>query len=269
MKVKPRIKNSLMTFTPEFFWKYLLKRYYLSRLKACRSSDDIYRSNADLQVIQHLVSEEESVFDIGANFGFFTLFFSQLVGGHGRVFSFEPIPLTYEFLSYNLSKMHLDNVKPYNWAISDRNGAGIMEIPRFESGGDNYYMSRIVSEDQRDMSLDSKGVILASLDSNLYEGIEALSFMKIDVEGHELSALRGSRKILDTYRPALYVEVSGDPDELQSESQKLFSLLYERGYSPYWFDGIKLNQRTKGISSVNYFFLLHQHLKRIPDNIVI
>ena len=71
--------------------------------------------------------------------GFYTFYLSQLVGKYGHAYSMEPIPLTFEMLSYITRKLSLDNVSTFNYGISERNGSAIMEIPKFELGNDNFY----------------------------------------------------------------------------------------------------------------------------------
>ena len=47
-------------------------------------------SNAEKQVFLRRICRGQTVFDIGANFGYFSLLFSKIVGNKGHVYSFEP-----------------------------------------------------------------------------------------------------------------------------------------------------------------------------------
>ncbi len=68
-----------------------------------------------------------------------------------------------------------------------------MEIPKHEYGGENYYMARIVSGKSSEPSQGKFEVPLRSLDSLLPGQLsEGVTFVKCDVEGHELAVLKGA-----------------------------------------------------------------------------
>ena len=92
----------------------------------------------DLKVVEHLIKPGDSVVDIGANTGLYTKRMSELVGRDGRVFSIEPVPLTFDILGFNVGKLGLTNVELINCAISDTNGSVIVEVPLYESGEENF-----------------------------------------------------------------------------------------------------------------------------------
>ena len=46
-----------------------------------------------------------------------------------------------------------------------------------------------------------------------------------------------SISVIKNSRPAWLIEVSGNPDDSNSPSYKLFKMLNEEGYDAYWFDG--------------------------------
>src|SRR4051794_37935389 len=63
------------------------------------------------QVLERFVRPGMTVYDIGANAGFYTLFFSSLVGDTGRVFAFEPCPYAARFLIDHVQMNGLSNVR--------------------------------------------------------------------------------------------------------------------------------------------------------------
>ena len=117
-------------------------------------------------------------------------------------------------------------------------------------------MARIVSGDTRVENRYKRIQIrLRSLDEILVGSKSPIKFIKCDVEGHELSVVKGARTVIEKFRPAWLIEVSHDPDKLRSPSNELFSLLRSYGYKVFWLNGDKLIERTAGDRSVNYFFL--------------
>jgi FkbM family methyltransferase len=263
MSLMAVLKNSCSRLLPERIWRGILQRYYFQRLLAYRKSNEWESKERDLEVVKHLVAEGDSIVDVGANFGFYTAYLSGLAGNRGRIVSFEPIPLTFEILKYNIHKLSLDNARAINCALSDRDGVADMAVPKFESGGENYYQARVVPSDlegklTRRVKVDSK-----KLDSLFADHSEKIDFVKIDVEGHELQAIQGGISTIRRFKPALLIEVSGNPDDDRSAAAILVNLLRHEGYGIYWYDGERLKSRSTGDESVNYFFLTEDQIRRL------
>ncbi len=150
-----------------------------------------------------MVLPGQTVLDIGANFGVFTKLFSQIVGPQGSVIAFEPVPKTFRTLAAGVERLHLHNVQVVNKAVSDQVGTVLMSVPQFaENKGENLYESHITSLPDSPDAFAVGALTIDSLD------LSRVDFMKIDVEGHELAVLRGSRKTLQKYHPTLMVEVT-------------------------------------------------------------
>jgi len=104
---------------------------------------------------------------------------------------------------------------------------------------------------------------LRTVDSELTRTARPITFIKCDVEGHEAEALEGATDIIERDRPALCVEVTGDPDATGSSSHRIVSSLGRQGYEPFWLDAGHLVRRRAGDRSVNYFFLTDAHRTRL------
>lgn len=263
MNVKSTLKRLLFQVAPYGFTKSVLKAYYFKRIKSYQKNGGWESNERDMDIVKYLVASGDSVIDVGANFGFYTLFLSNLVGNQGQVSSFEPIPLTYEILSNNVKRLSLLNVKLFDYAISEQEGPGTMVIPKWsDSGGENFYQARIRSGEAASGQLQEVRVNLKSLDSLFVDHQRTVAFVKIDVEGHELQVIEGARTLISRSMPALLVEVSSNPDDRQSSAFALFNLLREEGYDAYWYDGATFKHRSSGDQSVNYFFLTRSQLVR-------
>ena len=245
----------VLGWLPEPALQFVKKIYYLRRLESFSTEEE-----PDLKVVQYLVKPGDYVIDIGANIGIYSKFFSELVGPDGRVYSIEPVPSTYEILCSNISRLLLANVEPVNCAISDRNAVVTMEIPRFPRGGENYYRAYIIKESMRDTKVRSVDVEAVTIDSKFLDISGRISFIKCDVEGHELACLEGAKRFLAQCQPACLIEISDDPDNSESSGYQVFELLSERGYSPWVFDRMVLKRRIPGQINTNYFFLRDEHI---------
>ncbi len=240
----------------------LKKMYYRRYLES------LARNEPDLAVVKHLVSAADCVLDIGANVGTYTLALARMVGPQGCVLSFEPIAETFAILSSNVSGYHLDNVKLVEVALSSSDGPVAMEIPNWSNGGKNYYQSRIVAPDATSGSAHRVVAESRRLDTFFADlQQKRITFVKIDVEGHELEVLRGGEKVLRQHQPAMLLEASGNPDDIGGTVANLFALLANMGYSPYWYDGKELRARRAGDRSTNYFFLTVTQLDEFHRNI--
>jgi len=150
-----------------------------------------------------------------------------------------------------------------NYAISDQEGVVRMELPDFDTGGENFYQARVVSPDPAQERSGGYEVESRSLDGLFSGASPTISFIKCDVEGHEISVIEGGERMIDRDHPAWLLEISGDPDFPGSRAQCVLRRLTDLGYSTYWFDGIALRERTPGDASVNYFFITDEQREEL------
>jgi FkbM family methyltransferase len=182
-------------FVPKPFINELRHRKHLRDLATAVEPEE--------SAVRPLILAGQTVLDIGANFGVFTKLFSQLVGPNGSVIAFEPVPQTFRTLAAGVKRFHLRNVQAINKAVSDQVGGALMEVPQYaKSEGDNLYAAHIVSAKNSEDTFSVNTVTIDSLQ------LSRVDFIKIDVEGHELEVLRGSRETLERYHPILMVEVT-------------------------------------------------------------
>jgi FkbM family methyltransferase len=240
-------------------WILRIKKDHYFRLLRRQGPDE----EKDFTVIARLVRPGDHVIDIGANYGVYMKFLAGLVGGEGKVYSVEPVPDTHEILSANVRRLQLPNVEILNCAFSDKAGEAVMEIPKLQSGGENYYMAAIV-DGRRDASLRIVSIRTETLDGRFLDHPREIAFIKCDVEGHELSCLNGALGAMRKWLPAWCVEISGDPDAT-GPGREVLRIAKDNDYRVFWFDGKILRERRSGDSSVNYFFLQPRHLERVTD----
>jgi FkbM family methyltransferase len=140
---------------------------------------------------------EPVVLDIGANIGNHTLAFSTRAK---HVYAFEPIPAIYKLLSANVVQNNLGNVTTCNFALSDSSESATIYM--VQSG--NFGAS---SFDRRTDNVEAVTVQKLTGDSFVAaNGITKVDLIKIDVEAHELFAIRGLMQTLRTHRPFITME---------------------------------------------------------------
>lgn len=217
----------------------------------------------DSTVVKHLVRAGDSVIDIGASIGEYTKFLSTLVGPSGHVYSFEPNPPTYDFLSHNVRKLNLGNVELFNSALSDMKGTASIAIPRYRWGSECHYDATLEVK-RTNSNCRRVDVMVSTLDSFFADRQEKIAFFKCDVNYHELACLRGGLQTLCRSKPSILIEILPDPDKRGSPAAHVFELLAQNGYEGYWFDGERLRRRHHGERSQNYFFLTPEHVIKLP-----
>jgi FkbM family methyltransferase len=212
-----------------------------------------------------LVKPNDSTIDIGSNIGLYTKVLSDLVGSEGRVYSIEPIPATFEILCSNIHNLNLNNVVPINCAFSDKDKEITMEVPHYAFGGENYYQAHIVKNTSGNTKLRRVNIPSKTLDSKFRDISNLISFIKCDVEGHELECLHGAKDILKHSQAAWLIEITGNPDDLQSAANQVFDVMSQNGYASWWFDSTVLRRWSPGENSTNYFFLKKHHIEDLKS----
>ncbi len=139
--------------------------------------------------------------DVGANVGYYSLQALELVGPSGRVHGFEVDPRAVRCLRRTTSTFGLQNLFLHEIAIGDRDGPARLSL-QSESGHSS------VSHNGEGVS-----VPMTTLDSwCAASGVRNIQAVKLDIEGGELWALQGARRLLREERPLLVCEVLEGPE---------------------------------------------------------
>lgn len=235
----------------------LQKLHYVRQLR--RFSE---HNEPEVAILRRLVGVGAHVVDVGAHVGWYTKVLSEAVGLNGLVYSIEPIPSTFKILEYCVGRLKLTNVVVRSCAISDADHrAAVMYVPR-QAHGYNFYQSSLEVDKpgERDLSF---SVELRSLDGLFESAHDDIAFIKCDVEGHALTAIKGASRLLRRCKPALMIEISGDLDVPGTQGQQLFALLRDIGYSGWWYDGTRLHAYERGDRPLNHFFLTQSQLAHL------
>lgn len=248
------LKHLTLRLLPESLLQHLRKAHYARKLRRAEPEPE-------MRVIPRLLPAGGCALDLGANFGLYTRLLAETVGPAGAVHAVEPVPGTCDVLRSNVRRLGLVAVTVHNVAVSDRAGAVTMTIPRYARGGENLYEARITA-DEGPGEFRLVVVPAESLDE-LFGGLGRIDFVKCDVEGHELSVLRGAEHILREHRPAWLMEVSGDPDDPVSPAADVVGRMREAGYLPYHIRDGAVRRREPGDRATNYFFLRPEHVKKV------
>ena len=145
--------------------------------------------NGELRLAQRVLPRMKTAFDVGANVGDWTELALQ-INPALQIHCFEPTRSTFATLSAKPfpSTVHLNSV-----ALGDSGGERELYVVGEGSGANSLYRRTGVPS----LAAGSQRVSVRTVDDYAAEhGIDAIDFLKIDVEGHELSVLRGARRML-------------------------------------------------------------------------
>ena len=178
-------------------------------------------------VFNKIDTQNSICLDIGANIGNHTLYFAQFFN---QVYSFEPHPEIFELLKFNARKSN--NVKTFQFGLSNKNDEMIITTEQDTSYGSSSLQNKIDLKSRKDE--DTFNVQVKKLD-DIFNNINKennISFVKLDVENHELHVLQGSEKTLKENSPIICFEQHENHFEYYGEvlSSKTINFLKENEY---------------------------------------
>jgi FkbM family methyltransferase len=146
------------------------------------------------KLFAQLVRPGMTVYDIGAQAGYYTLMTSRMVGDSGQVFAFEPSVREAHYLIEHVRINRLHNVRIVQAAVGARAGLA------------GFSTDRAPCENQLTYQNDGLMVPVVALDS---AGLPPPDLIKLDIEGGESDALVGMRGLLVQKRPVVFVALHG------------------------------------------------------------
>ena len=211
------------------------------------------------------VSQEDVVFDIGANVGAYMLLFARRTT-RGRVIAIEPETIAFARLKQNVQRNRLDNrVDLVNKALGDKPGSLHLSVDAGTSTGHN------ISQESDKYSINKIEVPCTTLDELFVTmKITRCDFVKIDVEGYEEHVMMGGKIFFQKVIPkAILFEANGRSFNYGSNLAEAFKFLtwlgYRIGYYRHDINTIELFERTPpSISSEGNYFAFSSHF--INDN---
>lgn len=182
----------------------------------------------DLQYLQYRLRRDDTFVDVGSNVGLWTLVAATTVGNGGRVFSFEPNPMTFRKLIANVQRNgRTAIVTAFQQAVSNANRSVSFSCTT------QHNLSAISNDPTGD---DVVTVEAVSLDSALQGA--AVAGMKLDTEGHELASLEGASRAIADCSPWLIIEFN--TTLLASPvlaDWPVYHFLSSIGYRPFIYNG--------------------------------
>lgn len=210
------------------------------------------------KIIKEYIKKGDTVLDIGANIGYFTLIFSKLVGPSGNIYAFEPEPTNFSLLKNNLIINNITNVTLEQKAVSDQTKKTKLFLNKYNMGAHSL----------QDFSMQKSFVEVESIKLDDYTKIEnsKVDFIKLDIEGAECNAIQGMNALLNKnenltilteFSPSLLKGFGRDPIGF-------LNILTNYGFKIYHID--ELNKQVKPF--ISYQLIADLEYQELHDNLI-
>jgi FkbM family methyltransferase len=153
-----------------------------------------------IDVAQKLIKPGTCVLDIGSNFGQMTVEFAKLTGASGCVYSFEVQAKIFDILNKNIDANNLSNVKTFMAAVYNTDNEELFFSDKDLSDLPTYGCLGIEPKPIE------KGVPIKSMTIDALNIQQPISFMKIDIQGSDLFALKGAVKTINQHKMPILFE---------------------------------------------------------------
>ena len=182
--------------------------------------------------VPNLVRPGDTVIDIGANLGYYSVLLARLVGERGRVYSVEPVPLFREVLRRNTAKFSQVEILPY--ALGSSRGQVRLGTP-VSAGKFRHGLTHVIADEAPGADFSHTFEAEMRVPAELFGALQRLDFIKMDVEGYEKIILPELLPLIRRYRPVLQIETPAN------DRPHIFQLLQGEAYAIFYVaaDGLR------------------------------
>lgn len=213
-------------------------------------------TQGQIDVLKKYIRAGDTVIDVGAHGGDFSIQLALAAGSEGCVLAVEPNPFVFDTLVKNAAlNRSKTNIIPLQAAAANFSGHLTFHYsdPGFCNGGELSGVSKW--RHGHAFPLEVKSVQLVQwMKENMPERIPRVSFIKIDTEGFDLTVLQSLEEIIDQNHPTIHVEMYRHLN--LERRQQLWRFLNEKDYKTY------LNDDSYGCDATTH--LTENNLMSVP-----
>ena len=224
------------------------------------------REKATLQFYERIIRQGDIVIEVGGHIGYFSLFFSKLVGVKGKVFVFEPGDNNIEYTKRNIAQKN--NIELYKKAIGDKNGKEKFYMDGITGQNNSLVKEFKGLEVNMAYAMDKAAKVTETMvetitmDTFCLEKNVKPNFIKIDVEGFEYNVLCGMEKTIHSH-PIIMIEVQKNQELIYDFFQKhnyiLYNALQEKVTKEY----------IKNCVTENIFCFHNAEVQNLQNNLIL
>ena len=167
-------------------------------LKKCNFDD-----KSELELISK-ISKKNKIFliDCGCNYGFYS-FYTASLSTQNSVVAIEASPATTKDFEKNLILNKFSNIVLKNFAISDTDNTTVIFNESENDWESSLSHNKFIQKKRTRIETQKIDTILKDHEIDGYSLL-----IKLDIEGHELQAIEGAKKIIKKYKPIIIIELS-------------------------------------------------------------
>lgn len=207
----------------------------------------------DSDLLYKLIDDGDAIFDIGTNIGWYSIHLAKKLSS-STIYSFEPIPETFNKLKRNVELNGIRNIILNNVALSDEKKLLTFFYSPMQTGAsssinitDNSDIVKLVCQtDTIDSYLDAHNIL-------------KLDFIKCDVEGAEYFVYKGGAEAIKKHLPIVFTEMLRKwAAKFDYHPNDIVDFFKQFGYLCYVSDNGKLkvlDYVTDKTEETNFFFL--------------
>ena len=219
------IKSILLSIFPSFIKKRVFAHYQILNWKNLSKLE----FDAELLLLEFLLNKDSVFFDIGTNKGEYAYYAEKLINPK-NIYLFEPEKKLNKQLNAIFSKCQVFDI-----ALSDSTGTHKFKIPLINGVADNCLSSlEIDNKEDNETEAIVYEVKTNTLDNFTKEKNLFPDLIKIDVEGHELSVLKGAEKFIANHHPTLITEIEQRHHKTIG-IETIFESFKQKGYQVYYY----------------------------------
>ena len=223
------------------FQSFFTKLYYVSLAGMNIGPAGNIREGGEVCALEHMRNklfqkfpdDKIIIFDIGANQGDYSLAAIQVFQEKDNLllYAFEPSPTGFPLLQKNLKSY--PNAKLYDFGFSSETEERLLYTDLRSTDCASLYKQDLSKYGLNAQPLES--VRLTTIDEFcLAENISRIHLLKMDIEGHEIKALEGAQKLLDSDHPPIFIQFEfGSPNVISKTFLKDFFSILGKKYKIY------------------------------------
>jgi len=213
---------------------------------------DMYEKD-DSEMLFKLVKDGDTIFDIGANIGWYSNHLSKKLP-NAKIYSFEPIPETFLQLKQNTELNDSKNILLNNIALSNKIEKLVFYYSPTVTGASSL-VNITENENMNRLECDT-----TTLDHYFFKNkLNKIDFIKCDVEGAELFVFEGGETIINKYKPIIFTEMLRKwASKFGYHPNDIILFLSGMGYECFFAVEGKLKfiaEITDDTNETNFFFL--------------
>ena len=176
-------------------------------------------------MVHHFIKPGQTVLDIGANLGYYTVPFAELTTNTGRVLAVEPITLYRGVLLKNIAQRPQVTVLPVALGLQE----GKLKMGNPGTDKHRHGLMRVLTDQEAQHNaayeVDVKHPV------QLFAHLQRIDYVKCDIEGYEVPVIPTMKPLLEKHQPIVQIEV-----ESQNKTV-IFDLLQQLNYRMFYANG--------------------------------